>query len=203
MSPSQPSCPDLLPSSGHPVCPVWVMHRSQPWPCQESSNKQERRHKHRAGLEGSPGFSASPPELCLNPTKKLQDQPNHPEAMELQTQQFKLQQETQFLKPAHAGMSTLQPGACRSQAGDLSGSISIFTQIPVGPQSLLPACPVRGQCPVCISLPLSVATASQGLARTNPAAWQSSGTHRGRAGGETPLGGNCSCSAPFHGSLHG
>lgn len=76
------------------------MHRSQPWPCQESSNKQEKRRKHRAGLEGSSGFSASPPELCLNPTKELQDPPNHPEAMELQTEQFKLQQETPSISQA-------------------------------------------------------------------------------------------------------
>lgn len=80
--------------------PVWAMHRvvlragDSPGPARESSNKQERRHKQRAGLEGSSGFSASPPEVCLNPVKEVQDQPNNPEAMKFQTQQFKLQQET-------------------------------------------------------------------------------------------------------------
>lgn len=76
VSPPQPSCPDLTPSSRHPVGPAWVMHRvvlragDSPGPARESSDKQERRLKQRAGLEGSSGFSASPPEVCLNPIKE-------------------------------------------------------------------------------------------------------------------------------------
>lgn len=83
-----------------------------------------------------------------------------------------------FFKPVHEGMSTLQSESCRSQAGDLSGSISIFIQLSVGPCSLVPSCHVRD-----LTAFACAQSQSEPLASRNPAAWQNSGTHRARAGG--------------------
>lgn len=178
------AAPQLQVSSGSSVghAQSSPQGRGQPRTCRESSNKQERRHKQRAGLEGGSGFSASPPEVCLNPIKAVRDQPHHPEAMQLQTQQFKLQQESP---------SIFQANPCR----DEHTAVQVMQKPSWRPvclhQHLHPALcgspkphPAMSGISPCSSLPFACGHSQSGpLPTTNPAACQNSGMHGARAGG--------------------
>lgn len=101
--------------------------------------------------------------------------------MKLQTQQFKLLQENPSIFQAspcrdeHVAVWVMQKPSWRP----------VWLHQHLHPTlwgCLVPACHVRGQCPVprCLCLwPEPV----RAPATTNPAAWQNSGTHGARAGG--------------------